>query len=66
MADRVPGVSDKDLALYRAIVGGGGRKPAGPLLPASLRQTMGPRLDAVLRLAQRRFLEALKRFRFRP
>jgi hypothetical protein len=66
MADRVPGVSDNDLALYQAIVGGGGRKATGPLAPAPLRQTLGPRLDAVARLAQRRLFEGLRRIRFRP
>ena len=64
MADHVPGVSDKDLAMYQAIVGG--RKTPGPAAPVPPRQAIRPRLDVTIRLAQRRILEGLRRFGFRP
>ena len=67
MAEGVRDVSDHDLALYRAIVGG---KPAPPpAAPCSgWRRRLaalaapGARLDVILRLARRRLGEGLKRF----
>ena len=69
MAERVRDVSDHDLALYRAIVGG---KPAAPpaVAPAlawwrrcfAAFITPGSRLECLTRLARRRLREGLRRF----
>ena len=69
MAERVRDVSDHDLALYRAIVGG---KPAAPpaVAPAlawwrrCLAGLAAPdsRIDCLFRLARQRLREGLRRF----
>jgi hypothetical protein len=59
-------VSDKDLALYRAIVGGGrGATPDPPPPPVRRLQALGPRIQGTLRLARRRLAEGLRRLDLR-
>jgi hypothetical protein len=67
MAERVRDVSDHDLALYRAIVGGHPVPPAVSAHSPGWRRRLaalnspGAPLDVMLRLARRRLGEGLKR-----